>query len=85
MNMRYSRSSEDGIYLRAKGVLTTSPSLCILRKKSLLKGLWGVECTLAVIGTGGPVKRSTIICCIYHGRVSGVLSAPLPLLAQEDP
>eukprot|EP00959_Pyramimonas_sp_CCMP1952_P331711 6945826-Pyramimonas_sp.AAC.1 len=22
------------------------------------KGLWGVECALAVIGTGGPVKRS---------------------------
>ena len=25
------------------------------------KGLWGVERTLAVIGTGGPVKRSNII------------------------
>ena len=25
------------------------------------KGLWGVECTLAVIGTGGPVKRSNAV------------------------
>eukprot|EP00976_Prorocentrum_cordatum_P074270 1181451-Prorocentrum_minimum.AAC.5 len=23
-------------------------------------GIWGVECILAVIGTGGPVKRSNI-------------------------
>eukprot|EP00959_Pyramimonas_sp_CCMP1952_P104612 2186466-Pyramimonas_sp.AAC.2 len=23
---------------------------------TLVKGLWGVECILAVIGTGGPVK-----------------------------
>ena len=23
--------------------------------------IWGVECTLAVIGTGGPVKRSDVI------------------------
>ena len=23
--------------------------------------LWGVECTLAVIGAGGPVKRSNVI------------------------
>eukprot|EP00976_Prorocentrum_cordatum_P054259 1094428-Prorocentrum_minimum.AAC.2 len=28
--------------------------------------IWGVECTLAVIGTGGPVKqsRSTVRCVI---------------------
>eukprot|EP00976_Prorocentrum_cordatum_P035341 717887-Prorocentrum_minimum.AAC.1 len=26
-----------------------------------LKGLWGVECILAVIGAGGPVKQSNII------------------------
>eukprot|EP00959_Pyramimonas_sp_CCMP1952_P429304 8991351-Pyramimonas_sp.AAC.1 len=58
------------------------------------KGLWGVESTLAVIGTGGPPVH------MYHEqwekvgnwtqgekreRVSGVLSAPFPLLAQEDP
>eukprot|EP00959_Pyramimonas_sp_CCMP1952_P066547 1389238-Pyramimonas_sp.AAC.1 len=24
-------------------------------------GLWGVECALAVVGTGGPVKQSNII------------------------
>eukprot|EP00959_Pyramimonas_sp_CCMP1952_P128869 2694947-Pyramimonas_sp.AAC.4 len=26
-----------------------------------LMGVWGVECTLAVIGTGGPVKSSNIM------------------------
>eukprot|EP00959_Pyramimonas_sp_CCMP1952_P201465 4212941-Pyramimonas_sp.AAC.1 len=28
------------------------------------KGPWDVECILAVIGTGGPVKRSNIICAL---------------------
>eukprot|EP00959_Pyramimonas_sp_CCMP1952_P163038 3408209-Pyramimonas_sp.AAC.2 len=28
----------------------------------LAKGLWGVVCTLAVIGKGGPVQQSNIIC-----------------------
>eukprot|EP00959_Pyramimonas_sp_CCMP1952_P294843 6166646-Pyramimonas_sp.AAC.1 len=34
------------------------------------KGLRGVECTLAVIGTGGPVKRSnvTTIDALTHVR-----------------
>eukprot|EP00959_Pyramimonas_sp_CCMP1952_P061332 1281990-Pyramimonas_sp.AAC.1 len=27
--------------------------------------LWGVECTLAVIGTGGPVKRSSSVYNIF--------------------
>eukprot|EP00959_Pyramimonas_sp_CCMP1952_P454989 9470838-Pyramimonas_sp.AAC.2 len=36
--------------------------------------LWGVECVLAVIGTGGPVKRSTIyipVACTNRRRGEG--------------
>eukprot|EP00959_Pyramimonas_sp_CCMP1952_P117734 2461146-Pyramimonas_sp.AAC.1 len=42
----------------------------------------GVACILAVIGTGGPVKRSNVIITCPP---SGVSSASLTLLAQEDP
>ena len=44
------------------------------------KGLWGVACTLAVIGTQEDPKNEVII--ISTHLVSGVLSAPLPFLAQ---
>eukprot|EP00959_Pyramimonas_sp_CCMP1952_P114740 2398825-Pyramimonas_sp.AAC.1 len=30
-------------------------------KRQTCNDIWGVECTLAVIGTGGPVKRSDVI------------------------
>eukprot|EP00959_Pyramimonas_sp_CCMP1952_P000625 12111-Pyramimonas_sp.AAC.1 len=29
-------------------------SLAVQQAKAHIQGLWGVECTLAVIGTGGP-------------------------------
>eukprot|EP00976_Prorocentrum_cordatum_P106050 1194374-Prorocentrum_minimum.AAC.2 len=32
----------------------------------VLVRLWGVECILAVAGTGGPVKRSRIIVLVRH-------------------
>eukprot|EP00959_Pyramimonas_sp_CCMP1952_P369526 7740178-Pyramimonas_sp.AAC.1 len=34
--------------------------LAVLSRVQTGMSLWGVECTLAVIGTGGLVKRSTI-------------------------
>eukprot|EP00959_Pyramimonas_sp_CCMP1952_P181336 3791602-Pyramimonas_sp.AAC.2 len=48
-------------------------------------GLRGVECTLAVIGTGGPWEKvGNWTQGEKRGRCSGA-SASLPLLAQEDP
>eukprot|EP00976_Prorocentrum_cordatum_P112251 1195502-Prorocentrum_minimum.AAC.1 len=32
-----------------------------IARDDVVRGLWGVECTLAVIGTGGPAKRGRMI------------------------
>eukprot|EP00959_Pyramimonas_sp_CCMP1952_P272541 5697810-Pyramimonas_sp.AAC.1 len=45
--------------------LKTFPKTALPVKRN---GFQGVESTLAVIGTGGPVQRSDIICCIYTLR-----------------
>eukprot|EP00959_Pyramimonas_sp_CCMP1952_P422315 8846766-Pyramimonas_sp.AAC.1 len=40
------------------------------------KGHWGVECALAVIGTGGPAKRSDVIARATRGGAGA--SGPHP-------
>eukprot|EP00959_Pyramimonas_sp_CCMP1952_P408548 8562307-Pyramimonas_sp.AAC.1 len=51
--------------------------------------LWGVECILTVIGTGGPVKRSNLTITkrrqIEEEKGSGVLSATLAVIGTGGP
>eukprot|EP00976_Prorocentrum_cordatum_P092645 1189036-Prorocentrum_minimum.AAC.2 len=53
----------------------------------IVQTLWGVECTLADIGTGGPVKRSHIAQTLHISR-SGlrliVQRQPSPLLDEKE-
>eukprot|EP00976_Prorocentrum_cordatum_P016336 328339-Prorocentrum_minimum.AAC.1 len=41
--------------------------------------IWGVECILAVIGAGGPVKRSVLTICGVE-RILAVIGAGGPLV-----
>ena len=70
VGLKRTREAEQEAYRRCKTVRQTDPRVMLAGPKGRAvgesgeldtgggegKGLWGVESTLAVIGTGGPVK-----------------------------